>query len=93
VLWTFHDGIPDAEIRRKIYKGEFMYSYYKKMVSDKILVILLIVAIILSAVSTIMVLSINAGDLGYGGGDTIIIQGQPEDERGRVALSVGETVK
>jgi hypothetical protein len=63
------------------------------MVSDKVLVILLIVAIVLSAVSTIMVLSINAGELSSGGGNTYIIQAQPEDERGKLALTVGETPK
>lgn len=61
------------------------------MVSDKVIVVLLIVAIILSLVSTIVTLSLNIEGLKLGGGgNTIIYNPQPEEENGRVAIVVEE---
>ena len=65
------------------------------MVSDKVIVVLLIVAIILSLVSTIVTLSANIGGLRSLGrsGNTIIYQGQPEEERAGVGIVVEQPKK
>ncbi len=62
------------------------------MVSDKVIVVLLIVAIILSVISTVVTLTANIDGLrGLGkDGNTIIYQSQPEDERGKVSIVVQE---
>lgn len=62
--------------------------------SDRVIVVLLIVAIILSLISTVVTLSLNFENLRDfgGGGNTIIYQPQPEEERGRVGIVVQEAV-
>jgi len=62
------------------------------MVSDKVIVVLLIVAILLSLVSTIVTLSLNVDSLkGLGGTKTVIYkQTNPVDETGKVGIIIQE---